>query len=553
MTEPVVGDPYGSLALGDVVEEPVAFDLRCPPDETTRFIVDLLTSQNALVSLEPSRAVFMSGGRLSRVASEVINGDTHYTIKTLEKYGLKGRLAEMHRWLIRDDTFGTPSSDIVADLIERADELCVDMPILDQVITYPIYSRDGVLQSSPGYSRDTRCWYSPVAGIEIPKVPDSPTDDDIEKAKSLIFDELLVDFPFVDQASRANAVTILLEPFARRLIVGPTPIHAIDAPKEGTGKSLLADLMLLPSMGPNPKSSTQSHNEDDWKKQLTTIMLGGTPYWYCDNVRYTLDSGHLASTITKAVYEERILGGNSACIRPIQHTWVITGNNITYSGEMARRVVPSYLNAHSETPQLGRVFRHENVKLWATKNRGGLIWAALVLIQRWIAKGKPRKRVSKVLGMFEAWSEIMGNILALSGITGFLDNLTDFYDEAIQEEHDSSPFVDAWYQVYGEQEVTAAQLVDLAHKHLELEKPIGGMTQRPTSKKVGWFLKKIKKRVYNGLEVVNMPKKAGRPEKYRLVAVKAVAAVSVEDAVGETMVPEDSGDGQNGQNPLNWL
>lgn len=544
-------DPFTSLV--DVEAEQPIIDLRRPPHEVTRDIITLLEDTNALVSLDPAKSVFMSGGQLSRVASETVNGHTYFSIKALQKYGLKGRLAELRRWQRTDNTFGTPDGDIISDLIERADELCVNMPILEQVITYPIFSASGTLQTDPGYSRDTRCWYSPPSGLTIPVVPEVPTDEDIEKAKTLLLDELSGDFPFVDQASRANALTIMLEVFARRLIPGPTPIHAIDAPKEGTGKSLLADLMFLPAIGSHPKSSTQSHTEEEWKKQLTTMMLGGTPYWYCDNLRSTLDSGHLASTITKAVYDERILGGNTACVRPVQHTWVITGNNISYSGEMARRVVPSYLNAHSETPQLGRVFRHEDVRAWAIAHRSDLIWAALVLIQRWIAKGRPRRRISKVLGMFEAWSEIMANILDLAGIMGFLDNLTEFYDEAIQEEHDNAPFIYAWWQEFGEAEVTAAQLIELAHAHLELEKSVAGFTPKPTSKKVGWYLKKVKKRVYGGIEIVNLPKKAGRAEKYHLAPIKGVAVASMVtgDVIGMTEVGHS--EVNVGQNALNWL
>lgn len=554
-------DPF-TIAMDDIVEERQIIDLRRPPHEVTGDVVSLLTTTNALVSLEPTRAMFMAGGRLSRVASESVNGHTYFTIKNLRTSGLRGRLAELALWQKNDNTFSTPGHDIVEDVLERADELCVDMPVLEQVITFPIFAANGVLHTQPGYSRDTRCWYSPAPGVEIPEVPEVPTDDDIEKAKDLIFGNLFVDFPFVDQASRANALTIMLEPFARRLIGGPTPIHSVDAPKEGTGKSLLADLMLLPSVGAHPKSSTQSNNEDEWKKQLTTMMLGGEPYWYCDNLRSTLDSGHLASTITKAVYEERILGGNTSCVRPVQHTWVITGNNISYSGEMARRVVPSYLNAHSETPQLGRVFKHEDIKTWAVGKRGDLIWAALVLIQRWIAKGKPRKRISKVLGMFEAWSEIMANILDLAGVAGFLENLIDFYDEAIQEEHDSAPFVIGWFASFGEKEIMAGDLVDLAHKHLDLVKVVPGMgAAKPTSRQVASFLKKINKRVYSGLEVVRMVKK-GKADKYRVV-VQPGGIIPVDTSVTEvdTSATESKIDlgsihsihqneGQNGQN---WL
>jgi len=57
-----------------------------------------------------------------------------------------------------------------------------------------------------------------------------------------LLDELLIDFPFADEASRANALALLLLPYVRPLIVGPTPLHLITAPTQGTGKDLLAQL-----------------------------------------------------------------------------------------------------------------------------------------------------------------------------------------------------------------------------------------------------------------------------------------------------------------------
>jgi len=48
-----------------------------------------------------------------------------------------------------------------------------------------------------------------------------------------LFNELLGDFPFVDEASRAHTLALMLEPFVRPLIKGPTPLYLIDAPTRG--------------------------------------------------------------------------------------------------------------------------------------------------------------------------------------------------------------------------------------------------------------------------------------------------------------------------------
>ncbi len=57
---------------------------------------------------------------------------------------------------------------------------------------------------------------------------------------------------------------------------------------------------------------------------------------------------------------------------------------------------------------------------WAREHRQVLVWGALVLIQAWIAAGRPAGR--KRLGSFESWSETMGGILEVVGVPGFLEN-----------------------------------------------------------------------------------------------------------------------------------
>jgi len=77
-----------------------------------------------------------------------------------------------------------------------------------------------------------------------------------------LLDSLLGDFPFADQASRANALALLLLPFVRPLIDGPTPLHLIEAAKPGTGKGLLADVVHAIATG-RPASATAEVGEGE--------------------------------------------------------------------------------------------------------------------------------------------------------------------------------------------------------------------------------------------------------------------------------------------------
>jgi len=81
--------------------------------------------------------------------------------------------------------------------------------------------------------------------------PERPTLDDVVWARNLLFEELFRDFPFEGESDRAHAVALALLPFVRRMIDGPTPSHAVNAPPrgEGTGKGLLIQVACAPGLG----------------------------------------------------------------------------------------------------------------------------------------------------------------------------------------------------------------------------------------------------------------------------------------------------------------
>ncbi len=113
------------------------------------------------------------------------------------------------------------------------------------------------------YHRQAKLYFSPSADLRGMEVPEKPTRADVEEeALSLIFGDLLVDFPFRNQASRANALAVMLLPFVRLMISGPTLDHHFTASTEGTTARPCGGLPSRSSAGPsrstprrNPASS----------------------------------------------------------------------------------------------------------------------------------------------------------------------------------------------------------------------------------------------------------------------------------------------------------
>src|SRR5206468_1973655 len=110
-------------------------------------------------------------------------------------------------------------------------------------------------------------------------------------------------------------------------------------------------------------------------------------------------------------------------------------------------------------PWLRNGFRHPDLRAWGHGHRAELVWAALTIGQAWIAAGRSDGRT--VLGMFESWSKVIGGILEVAGIAGFLGNLSEFYDAADVEGAEVRGFLAAWWEKHRNTEVTSAQLFEV--------------------------------------------------------------------------------------------
>jgi hypothetical protein len=451
----------------------------------------------ALLAANAPPHVFVQGRRLVRLERE---NDGALIMVDLSRERLRHELARVAIWYklgkTEDDAeIVLPPMWLVDDMLARPEP---PLPALSRITETPAFAPDGTLQTNPGYHAAGRAFYDPPAGLTIPEVPECPSSDDVEIAKKLIA-ELFHDFPFVDDADRAHAIALQLLPYVRDLIPGPTPNHLIESPGPGSGKGLLADVALRPAAGSQIGIVTEAKDEDEWRKRLTSRLKEARAVLLLDNIRRPLDSAQLAGALTALVWEDRLLGVNETIRVPVRCVWVTTGNNPSLSTEMARRSIRIRLDPKIDRPWLREEFLHTDLRTWADENRARPIWAALVLVQNWLAKGRPSTAM-KPLGSYEQWSAVIGDILQAAEIPGFLANLDEFYEIADHEGATWRAFVTTWWGTFGDREVGASELFSVASAIEGFD--LGTGTERAQRTTFGRQLGKQRDRVIAGYRVV---------------------------------------------------
>ena len=321
----------------------------------------------------------------------------------------------------------SPPMDVVKDILALP-PLEWSFPALQAVIEAPALRDGGTIITTPGYDEQSRLFYAPKDDLEVPDIPERPTADDIDVAAEMV-SEVFADFPFVDRASRANAIASILTPVCRPAIKGPTPLALYDATTQGTGKTLLSEVVSLVTSGREGALFSAPRDMDEWRKQLTSVLREGSTVVVIDNVNHRLDSGDLCKALTETTHGDRILGQSVTINLPVRCAWIATGNNIQLGGDMPRRCYWIRMDAKCSKPFQRTGFKHKRLKEYVLAHRGELLAALLTLARAWFVAGRPEPRLTPV-GSFEDWSIMIGGILQYAGIDDFLANSDQLYEQA---------------------------------------------------------------------------------------------------------------------------
>ena len=253
-----------------------------------------------------------------------------------------------------------------------------------------------------------------------------------------------------------------MTPIVRPMIAGRVPLMLFDKPQMGTGASLLAEVIVTIATGSSAAMTQAPTARDEWGKLLLSELSAGRAVIVFDNLTGVLSSPELSTAITQRVYNGRVLGRTQTLQVENQPCWIATGINIALGGDLPRRCVWVRMDPQDARPWLRdrSAFRHPDLLAWAKRERGRIIAAVLTIARAWIRGGRRVPDGTPRLAVFEEWCEVLGGMLSVMRVDGFLQNLDQQYEEADIEGPQWGAFLAKWHERFGEKPVTVAELVE---------------------------------------------------------------------------------------------
>ena len=316
--------------------------------------------------------------------------------------------ADFEKWDGRAEDFVTadPSTTITRTIIAAPDE--GNWPHLRAIARHPLLTLDGRRIEQSGYDVETGVLVD-LDG-EWPALPKDPTRDDAIAALART-EHLVRHFPFVSDADRSAAISMLMTPLQRPVL--PTaPGHGVDAPAPGTGKSLLVDAGAILATGSEAPVLEYGADAEEAAKRLDGALLAGDPIIALDNIEAPVEGAALCQMLTQQTRRIRPLGSSIMANVPCAASVTFNGNNLTLRGDIVRRVLVARLDARCEQPEL-REF-DQDLLAEVRARRGEIVRDLQTIMAAYIRAGRPNVKAPP-LGSFGDWSRTVRNALIWCG------------------------------------------------------------------------------------------------------------------------------------------
>jgi hypothetical protein len=336
------------------------------------------------------------------------------------------------------------------------------LPRLRGIVTTPVVRPDGTFLDTPGYDKPTGLYMHPHAPLRRIEVP--VTEQKIAKAKAIVLDQMLADFPFVQDSDRAHMLGALLTPILRHYFHGPTPMVIITATDKGSGKTLLKDIFAYCY---SISSTAWSMADEELRKSITSqLFTQGQPVVVFDNLPngYVIKSAQLSTLLTAEYWGDRILGRTEAVQMPNDKLWVLTGNALQTGGDNARRAIWVRLEPDCPNPDERDGFVVGDLRPWLRKNASTVVAALVTMVQGWIADGAKTKSVR--FGDYSEWASIVAGVLDYLEVPGWLADRTAAASARDAEDQEWGAFLAVWHDAFKSQPTPAGKLFEVLGEYV---------------------------------------------------------------------------------------
>ncbi len=389
-----------------------------PPFSPPTIIItteEMRIADEAIASLAAKGGVYRRGQMLVELAGD----DTgRKVIRPIVKARLRELLADSVRWRIlrkRGEEYvecdAPPPTWCVDAILARPE--WPELPKLDRVVHGPAMSPDWRVIQQPGFDEASGI-FCDLFG-EWPAVADTPTRDEVKTAVELLAD-VVSDFPFESDLHRAAWFGYLFTLIGRSLIDGPSPMFACDASRRGSGKGLSVDVAAIIATGRRAATTTMPRESDECRKVITAVAIEGRELVAFDNVLGRVGCGPLDEALTSTLWTDRVLGSSATTGElPLLVAWSVTGNQLQFGADTARRVYHCRLVPNCEHPEDRSDFKYPNLRMYVAQHRRELLTAVLTILRGYAAAGRPSPDVS-AWGSYDEWSAVVRGACVWAGI-----------------------------------------------------------------------------------------------------------------------------------------
>jgi hypothetical protein len=298
-----------------------------------------------------------------------------------------------------------PPQDVAKQIAAMTGEW--NFPSLTGVTGTPTLRPDGSVLDAVGYDPATGLYL--FAPPPMPPIPTYPSKADALAALALV-DGLLDEFPFVDDASRSVGISMLMTPVLRGAFP-VVPLHGVDAPQSGTGKSYLADISSAIATGERCAVIAAAPKQEETEKRLIMAALSGQAIIALDNINGEIGGDFLCQVTERPLMKVRRLCSSDDHLVRNAFTIFCNGNNMTVVADLVRRTLVGRLDANMEWPY-DRTFRADPLAA-VLADRGRYVAAVLTIARAYIAAGKPA--LLPALASFKEWSDLVRSALVWLG------------------------------------------------------------------------------------------------------------------------------------------
>lgn len=297
------------------------------------------------------------------------------------------------------------------------------LPPLKGIARQPMLGLDDRLITASGYDPQSQLYCAFVgAAFDRPEA----TEDNAQLALHRLRD-LLREFRFASPRDEATALSAILTAVLRPGL-GRAPAFHIRAPAPGSGKSLLSDVIARFAGAGHPSKISYPRTEEEATKVLLAALIEAPAVIDFDDMTVDWRAwGAVNRLLTSPTMTDRILGMSKMATVGTDVLVLGSGNNTGPTGDLCRRVVVIDLNTGEESPV---TIPYEGDPLATIEaNRAAYVADALLIVEAYIAAGKPKADLLPLASYGGRWSEFCRQPLVWLGLDdpaeGLIEQLRD--------------------------------------------------------------------------------------------------------------------------------